>query len=186
MQNLYNNNRKFLGLGSNIENRLSNLRECIRRLLQIPGLILKQWSPIYETRPIDNSPQENFLNMVVEIDYLSTPLQLLKEIKSIETGMGRKTLYRWGPRNIDIDILFFGSEIMKTSLLSIPHPEIVNRNFVLKPMVDIASDFKCPVSGLCITELYRSCIDENKVWDYMESRRDFPLFDPSPIIDLSL
>ncbi|MCH8284917.1 2-amino-4-hydroxy-6-hydroxymethyldihydropteridine diphosphokinase [candidate division KSB1 bacterium] len=76
MQNLYNKNRKFLGLGSNIENRLSNLRECIRRLLQIPGLILKQWSPIYETRPIDNSPQENFLNMVVEIDYLSTPLQL--------------------------------------------------------------------------------------------------------------
>lgn len=186
MKNSNNNNRKFLGLGSNIQNRLFNLRECIRRLLQIQGLILKQLSPIYETSPIDNSPQENFLNMVVEIDFLDTPFQLLKEIKLIETAMGRKTRYRWGPRNIDIDILYFGTEIIKTPLLSIPHPEIANRKFVLIPMNNIASDFNCPGSGLCISELSRSCTDENKVWDYMEFGDTIPLFDVDPIIDLSL
>lgn len=186
MQKLGKDNRKFLGLGSNVENRLSNLTECIKRLLQIPGLIIKQNSPIYESKPIDNSSQDNFLNMILEIDYLRTPLKLLKEIKEIEIGMGRKKLYKWGPRNIDIDILYFGSEIIKTPLLSIPHPEIVNRKFVLRPLRDIASDFKCPVSGLCVFEMYKYSIDENKVWDYLDIKSNFPSFDEDPIIDLSL
>ncbi len=135
----------YLSLGTNLGDRLANLQSCLA--LFPPDIRLIQASPVYETMPWGYPDQPAFLNQAVQVVTEFSPLDLLDAIKGIEKKVGRQETFRWGPRLIDIDILFYDSLVLETPDLKIPHPHIQERAFVLVPMVDIAPDFCHPVSG---------------------------------------
>ena len=137
--------RVLLGLGSNVGNRLDYILMAIGRLKDL-GEIGKI-STIYESEPWGVGDQEPFLNCVLELYTRLDPHTLLKELKRIEKEVGRKERFRWGPREIDIDILLYEDEVVETDELKIPHPLIKERDFVLVPMLEIDPSLKDPVSG---------------------------------------
>jgi len=145
----------YLSLGTNIGNRPSNLREAISSLA--PQIIVKAKSSVYETLPWGYTEQENFLNQVLKASTYLEPLPLLKHIKRLEVALGRKATFKYGPRLIDIDILFYDQLILETPLLVIPHPHVHERGFVLLPMMDIAPDLVHPVNRKSIREMMAAC-----------------------------
>lgn len=145
----------YLSLGSNLGKRPANLKQAISSLP--PQMIVKAKSKVYETPPWGYTEQDNFLNQVVKVTTYLEPLPLLKHIKRMEVAMGRKSTFRHGPRLIDIDILFYDDDVLKTSSLTIPHPHMHERGFVLLPMMDIAPDLVHPVMKKKIRELIGSC-----------------------------
>lgn len=136
----------YLALGSNIGDREANLREALRRL-EAEDLRVTRKSSLYETAPRDILDQPWFLNAVVEIETALFPMQLLARIRKVESEMGRRRVTPKGPRNIDIDILFYGRTVIATPDLEVPHPRIAERAFVLEPLAEIAPDFRHPVTG---------------------------------------
>jgi 2-amino-4-hydroxy-6-hydroxymethyldihydropteridine diphosphokinase len=142
----------YLGLGSNIGNREANLREALERL-ESDGIRVVRRSSLYETEPRDLRDQPWFLNAVVEVETDLFPLQLLAHIQNVERAMGRRRMTPKGPRNIDIDILFYGRSVIETADLQVPHPRIAQRRFVLEPLTEIAPEFRHPVSGKTASEL---------------------------------
>ena len=125
-----------LGLGSNLGNRLDFLNQACRKLESMP-LLKFHSSKIYESEPLLKMQQPNYLNIVVCGFTELTPFELLKKCQEIENRLGRVRKDRWGSRNIDIDILSFGDEIIDTDALKIPHPEMVKRSFVLRPLLEL-------------------------------------------------
>ena len=125
----------YLSLGSNIGNRENNLKLALKELSEI--LRIKKISSIYETEPLLYQKQENFLNIVVEVSYFDEAESLLKNIKDIEKKMGRKATFRFGPRIIDIDIIFFNEKEINDENLTIPHKEWKNRLFVIAPLYEV-------------------------------------------------
>jgi len=145
----------YLSLGTNLGNRAANLNLAISSLP--PQMTVKAKSKVYETPPWGYTEQDNFLNQVVKVTTYLEPAQLLKHIKRLEVAMGRKSSFRYGPRLIDIDILFYDDVVMETSSLTIPHPDLHERGFVLLPMMDIVPDFVHPVKKKSIRELVGFC-----------------------------
>jgi 2-amino-4-hydroxy-6-hydroxymethyldihydropteridine diphosphokinase len=141
----------YLSLGSNVGNREANLREAIARL-EDEGRIVSA-SSFYETEPVEFTDQAWFLNCTVALETSNTPEQLMAAVLHIEKGMGRQRLRRKGPRNIDIDILLFGDEIFDSATLTIPHPALHQRRFVLQPLAEIAPAVHHPVLQKTIQEL---------------------------------
>jgi 2-amino-4-hydroxy-6-hydroxymethyldihydropteridine diphosphokinase len=133
----------YLALGTNLGDREANLRQAISLLA--PEVTVVRESSVYVTPPWGYTDQPEFLNQVLEADTLLHPLPLLHKLKSIEAQMGREKTFRNGPRLIDLDILFYGQEIVEGELLEIPHPRLQDRAFVLMPLVEIAPDFVHPV-----------------------------------------
>jgi len=128
--------RTYLGLGSNKGDREENLKRAVVLIKNKCRLL--DYSSIYQTSPVGYTDQPYFLNMVIKIDSESyTPLNLLVLMKDIEKRMGRKKAFRWGPRLIDIDILYIEGISVKSKILTIPHKEMFNRNFVLIPLSEI-------------------------------------------------
>ena len=125
----------YLSLGSNIGNREKNLKLALKELSEI--LRIKKISSIYETEPLLYQKQENFLNIVVEVSYFDEAESLLKNIKAIEKKMGREATLRFGPRIIDIDIIFFNEQEINDESLTIPHKEWKNRLFVIAPLYEV-------------------------------------------------
>jgi 2-amino-4-hydroxy-6-hydroxymethyldihydropteridine diphosphokinase len=142
----------YLGLGSNLGDRESNLREALERL-EAAGIRVTHRSSIYETEPRDLRDQPWFLNAVVEVETDLFPLQLLARIQNIEREMGRRRVTPKGPRNIDIDILFYGRSVIATADFQVPHPRIGERRFVLEPLSEIAPEFRHPVTGKTAREM---------------------------------
>lgn len=142
----------YLALGSNIGDREGNLREAVQRL-QAEDLRVTRRSSLYETAPREILDQPWFLNAVVEIETSLFPMQLLARIRKIETEMGRRRVTPKGPRNIDIDILFYGRSVIGTPELQVPHPRIGERAFVLEPLAEIAPDLRHPVTGRTAHEM---------------------------------
>lgn len=141
----------YLGLGANIGDRIENLMNALKAL---PPLVqLLECSPIYETAPWGFSDQPSFLNQVVEANTELSPGDLLSHLKRIEVRLGRKPTIKYGPRLIDIDILFYDDLTIKTDVLEIPHPLIDERAFVLLPLADIAPEFKHPLLNSSIRQL---------------------------------
>ena len=145
--------RVYLCLGSNLGNRQENLDWALELLSQ--RVRLAKVSSVYETEPVGNINQPRFLNMVCEVYTRLEPAQLLTLAKSIETKLGR-TGRSNEPRPIDVDILFYGDQVIETPELVIPHPRMTKRAFVLVPLTEIAPDLVHPVSGKTAKELLKA------------------------------
>ena len=142
----------YIGIGSNVGDRVENLRQALRCLDGI--MSLERLSATYETAPRYVIDQPSFLNMAVGGDTPLEPLLLLEQLKKIEIDIGRvPTEKRYGPRAIDLDILFYGSDVVNEPGLSIPHPLMAEREFVLRPLADIAPNFRHPVMGRSVAEI---------------------------------
>ena len=141
----------YLALGSNMGNRAANLKEAISSLA--PQMEVKAKSAVYETDPWGFKEQEKFLNQVVRVETYLKPEQLIKHLKRLEVALGRKESFPNGPRLIDIDILFYDDLVLYSPALTIPHPHLHERAFVLVPLMDIASDLVHPVKKKSIREL---------------------------------
>ena len=129
----------YLALGANLGDRARNLAEA-RRLLGERGANLLRESAIRETEPFGVTDQPLFLNQVVEVEWSGGPRDLLDAAKAVEAAVGRRPTYRWGPREIDVDILLFGDETVTDTDLVIPHPGLRDRDFVLEPLAELRPD----------------------------------------------
>ena len=145
----------YLALGSNLDDRLANLKQAIASLP--PQMTVKAKSRVYETPPWGYTDQPMFLNQVLQAKTYLDPEPLLRHIKRLEVALGRKAGFRNGPRLIDIDILFYDDLVLDTSALTLPHPHLHERGFVLLPMMDIAPDLVHPVKKKSIREMVAFC-----------------------------
>ena len=150
----------YLSLGSNIGDRLYNLSKAVTGLQ--PKVKPKTESSVYETEPWGYSDQPNFLNQVVKAETYLSPLDLLSFLKETEIILGRQETFRFGPRLIDIDILFYDELVVESPDLTIPHPRIAERAFVLVPLTEIAPDLVHPVVHKTIQQL-RTDVDAGSV-----------------------
>lgn len=148
----------YLILGSNLGDKFLVIQKATNMIRKRLGEVEAE-SFIYETEPWGYSRQPKFLNKVVRVNTHFPPEELLKQLKSIETELGRVRKEKWKERLIDIDILYYGDKVVKTESLQIPHPEIANRRFVLVPMNEIAPEEKHPVIGKTQKELLEECKD---------------------------
>lgn len=144
----------FLALGSNLGDRLHNLRQAIFSLP--PGVLPLRASPVYETPPWGVEDQPRFLNMVIEAVTPLQPLELLNHLKTQEKRLGRQESVRYGPRLIDMDILFYEDQIFNHAQLQIPHPRLHERAFVLLPLNDLIPEFQHPLLKKSITTLLKT------------------------------
>lgn len=158
----------FLGLGSNLGNRAFFLAKAIEKLQAMKIEILAS-SAVYETEPWGSVPQPNYLNMVVQITSPFSPEELLDITQKIELSMGRTRLKKWSARTIDIDLLYFGQIQLQTEHLTLPHPSLHKRRFVLVPLAEIAPRFKCKSLFYSNLELLAQCDDLLPVWRYEQT-----------------
>jgi 2-amino-4-hydroxy-6-hydroxymethyldihydropteridine diphosphokinase len=152
----------FLSLGSNLGKRAKNLAEAVR-LLHENGAEVVRASAVYETEPVDQLDQPWFLNQVLQVRSSLAPHALLGLAKSIEARMKRIPTVAKGPRRIDIDILFADDLIVDLPDLTIPHPRLAQRNFVLVPLCEIAPEIRHPILGKTIRELAPESSDRARV-----------------------
>ncbi len=141
----------YIALGTNLGDREMNLRAAREALA--PQVRLVAESPVYETAPWGFTDQPHFLNQVIQAEATLTPTQLLAYLKAIESRLGRKPTFRYGPRQVDLDILFYGDEIIQSEHLTIPHPRLHERAFVLVPLADLAADLLHPGRHQTVREL---------------------------------
>jgi 2-amino-4-hydroxy-6-hydroxymethyldihydropteridine diphosphokinase len=142
----------YIGIGSNLGDRQ---KSCLRaiELLQERGIVVTKKSSLYETEPWGYKDQPQFINMAIEGETEFNPKELLMVLKNIEREIGREESLRWGPRKVDLDILLFDTIILTEDSLEIPHPLLHKRDFVLKPLCEIASDIHHPLLKMSISDL---------------------------------
>lgn len=134
----------YIGLGSNLGNKEANLKLALE-FMEKAGINILKVSKFYVTEPYGVTDQPQFLNAAAEVKWNRDALDLLHTLLDIETNMGRRRMRHWGERNIDLDILFFDDRIIYSEELVVPHPDMLNRDFVLQPMAEIAPEFVHPV-----------------------------------------
>jgi 2-amino-4-hydroxy-6-hydroxymethyldihydropteridine diphosphokinase len=159
----------YFSLGSNLGNREQNLQEAIRRAKAWGRIVAV--SSFYETEPVEFTDQPCFLNCVIALETTADPAQLMRELLRIENEMGRKRTLKKGPRSIDIDILLFGDAVVNTPELTIPHPEMTRRRFVLEPLAEIAPELLHPVSQKAVKELLAELAPGQRVQKYQRGIR---------------
>lgn len=155
--------RVFLGLGSNIGEREKFLNKAVDELKKIHDTKVVWTSSVYETDPVGKTDQPKFLNAAAEIETQLNPRELYEEVKAIEERLGRKTGKRWGPREIDVDLLVYDGVVYQDEKVTVPHPEMEGRKFVLVPLKEIAPDLVHPISGMTMEELVAACRDVGRV-----------------------
>jgi 2-amino-4-hydroxy-6-hydroxymethyldihydropteridine diphosphokinase len=151
--------RVFIGLGSNVGNRAAHLERARVALGELPSTRLLAFSRIYETDPVGPVEQGRFLNAAAEIETSLEPLDLLRALRDMEAGEGRpdrEHRVRWGPRTLDLDILLYDRRVLDAPELSIPHPRMHERAFVLRPLAELDPDALHPVLGKSVGELLRA------------------------------
>ena len=159
----------YVGLGSNLGNRTGYLLLAVRGMLDA-GLDVIRLSRVYETQPVENENQPSFLNMVAELrgSTLPSPEQVMARLLRIEYSLGRTRDIHMGPRTIDLDLLIYKEERMETEFLTLPHPRLHNRRFVLVPLNELVPTLVHPVLGKPISELLANTHDQSSVarWKY--------------------
>jgi len=155
--------RVFLGIGSNLGNREENILEAIRKIRELTGPVINS-SSIYETEPWGFRSGDTFLNMVIEVETKQKPSGLLGSLLMIESLLGRvREEKKYISRVIDIDILLYNNKVLESKALSIPHPRMHERKFVLVPLCEIAPDFVHPVLNKSISKLLKECPDKSRI-----------------------
>jgi 2-amino-4-hydroxy-6-hydroxymethyldihydropteridine diphosphokinase len=151
--------RVYIGLGSNLDNPLAQLKNAVRDLKQLPHTTLTGLSSLYQSKPVGPQNQPDYLNAVVALDTELAPLNLLDALQAIETKQGRVRQEHWGARTLDLDILLFGDQIIHHARLIVPHPYLTQRSFVLMPLADINPDLQLP-DGQWLVDLVKLCPPE--------------------------
>jgi len=139
-----NSIRCYVGLGSNLGDRVENLRRAVALLGEMPGTRVIRTSAVYETAPWGYVDQPAFLNAVAELETTLGAIQLVSVLQSIELALGRTRTFRWGPREIDLDLLLYGESMMARRGLSVPHTSMAERAFVLAPLAELRPDYRAP------------------------------------------
>jgi len=143
----------YIGLGSNLGDKKENLEEAIKMLESADGVHITRMSSLYQTEPWGVKDQNDFLNQVVEIETELPALTLLHLLQNIEIDMGRRRGAKWGPRNIDLDILLYGDEVLQSEELQVPHAHMRERLFVLIPLQEINPEIVFPDDGTSLGEV---------------------------------
>ena len=159
----------YIGLGSNLVDPATQVRQAVQRLAALPQTRLVAVSRLFGSRPLGPVPQPDFVNAVAGVLTRLTAVALLRELRDLEAQAGRPAVHeRWGPRVIDLDVLIFGREQSRSPELVLPHPGVVERNFVLYPLADIAPELEVPGRGRVRELLTRVGVDG--VWPLGEAR----------------
>ena len=137
----------YIGLGSNLNNPKQQIKDALIALNSVQDVKVVALSSLYQSKPIDGSKQPDYINAVCEVDTHLSALELLYVCQDIETKQHRVREKKWGARTIDLDIITYGVQVIASKQLIVPHPEMMNRSFVLVPLAEIEPDFKVPVLG---------------------------------------
>ena len=149
--------RVFVGLGSNLDDPVSQLSRAIDAIAGLPQTSLQNISSFYSSEPVGPADQPDYINAVAELQTRLSPIQLLDELQQLENQQGRVRLQRWGARTLDLDILLYADQHIDTLRLVVPHPQMHLRRFVLLPLQEIVGDdFKIPTLGT-LAQLLASC-----------------------------
>jgi 2-amino-4-hydroxy-6-hydroxymethyldihydropteridine diphosphokinase len=162
----------YIGVGSNLGDKVYQCEQSLREILRVDHHRLLARSSFYKTQPLGFLDQDWFVNGAFKIETFLEPLELLRSLKEIELRLGRRESFRWGPRAIDLDILFFDDETIRTRELIIPHPRLEERQFVLVPLVEIDRHLVHPVLQKTILQLLESLKEDQGV----EKLQDIPEF----------
>lgn len=168
-------NTAYIGLGTNIGDREAFLKEALVELRAIDGISVEAVSSIYETDPIGYLDQGKFLNMVARVNTTLPPSSLLDSCMQVEQNLGRKREIRWGPRTIDIDILLYNQENIVTENLVIPHPRMLERAFVVIPLLELDHDITLPDTEKPLRELVKDIPGKEgvQIWKQINGEEEY-------------
>ena len=152
----------FISIGSNLSNPVDQVKLALKKLGKNPLWKGVKSSSLYSTKPVGSENQPDYCNAVAELETLLEPEALLDELQKMEYEQGRIRLTKWGPRTLDLDILLYEDSILETKRLTIPHPRMFERGFVLKPLQDLLPNF-CLPGGEDIKKLLKECADNGSV-----------------------
>ena len=147
--------RAYVGAGSNLGDRWGHLALAARELRAAPGVTLTRASRVYETAPL-GPPQPRYLNAALEVETALQPEALLKVLQRIERTAFRRRAVRWGPRTLDLDLLLYGDAVVRSPSLTLPHPGLISRRFVLAPLAELCPDLVVPGTGATVAALLRA------------------------------
>lgn len=145
--------KAYIALGSNLGDKRAYLTEAVEKLGQIREIRVEQVSQLIETEPYGGVEQDSFLNGCLSVETLFTPMELLAEMNRIEAEAGRERLVHWGPRTLDLDLIFYDELVTENPKLLLPHPDMQNRDFVLRPLAELCPYKRHPVTGKTIKEM---------------------------------
>ena len=157
------NHRVFLSIGSNLGNRLEFLQRGVDMLGAIEGVSIAAVSSVYETEPVGNKNQPPYLNAALELRCSLAPDELVAQLKAAERTIGRSSSERWGPREIDLDLVYYADVVTVAPGLAVPHPEAERRKFVLVPIAELSPTFIDPKRQRTVGDLLRDCTDTSAV-----------------------
>jgi 2-amino-4-hydroxy-6-hydroxymethyldihydropteridine diphosphokinase len=154
--------RVYLSLGSNLGDRVARIEQAVRKLAEA-GVEIRRISSFYRTEPVDYRPQPWFVNCAAEATTELLPLRLLSALQAVECSLGRRPGIPKGPRAIDIDILLYENAVVRSARLTIPHPRMAERRFVLVPLRELDPGLRDPVSQRTVAEMLRETADKSQV-----------------------